>query len=357
MVVATHGRAFWILDDVTPFRQIAAGASGDAPLLFAPRPTVRMRIYEGFGGGAIAGMVNHGHAATSVVSYVPTKRPDGTTRKEYVNAGTNPPAGVILHYYLSEAPADDLTVTVRDSTGNVIRSYTSGAKEGEDTAPAHEGVNRLIWDMRYSGAPKVDAPELNTWERPVGPMVVPGTYSLELSVGGKTITQPVEIVHDPRVIATQAELTAQRDLLLHARDRLAETNRAVNRIRTVRGQVAAWENRFRSGEGGTNAETVLTAAKELKDELASIEHELIDVHSKSPLLFPIGLHEKFNALFDAVDSADYVPTRQSQEVFTELSERLDEQLMRLKNALAEEGNVLNRAIAATGIAAVSTITG
>ena len=73
------------------------------------------------------------------------------------------------------------------------------------------------------------------------------------------------------------------------------------------------------------------------------------------MLFPIGLQEKFNALFDAVDSADYVPTRQSAEVFTELSERLDEQMMRLKNALAEEGNILNRAIAATGIPAVATV--
>ena len=93
----------------------------------------------------------------------------------------------------------------------------------------------------------------------------------------------------------------------------------------------------------------------MKDEIASIERELIDVQSKSPMLFPIGLQEKFNALFDAVDSADYVPTRQSGEVFTQLSERLDEQLMRLKNALAEEGNILNRAIAATGIPAVEAI--
>ncbi len=80
------------------------------------------------------------------------------------------------------------------------------------------------------------------------------------------------------------------------------------------------------------------------------------MRSKSPLLFPIGLQEKFNALFDAVDSADAVPTRQSEEVHGELSERLTEQLMRLKNALAEEGNLLNRAIAASGIPAVATLT-
>ena len=139
------------------------------------------------------------------------------------------------------------------------------------------------------------------------------------------------------------------------RDRLAETHRAVTRIRTVRGQVEGWEERFKDDASNEKAAAVRAAANELKDELASIERALIDVRSKSPMLFPIGLQEKFNALFDAVDSADYVPTRQSEEVFTELSERLDEQLMRLKNTLLEEGNILNRAIAATGIPAVEAV--
>ncbi len=356
MVVATHGRAFWILDDVTPFRQAAAGMNGDAAHLFAPRPTVRVRIHQGFGGEPIEGMVNHGHAATSVVSYTTVKRPDGTTRKEYVNAGANPPQGVAIYYYLPERPDGDVTMTIKDATGNVIRSYTSAAKDGNEAerAPAQAGVNRLVWDMRYTGVPHLDAPDLNVWERAAGPMVLPGTYMAELTIGDRTLTQSVEILPDPRIIATERELTEQRDLLLQIRDRLAETQRAVGRIRTVRSQVAGWEQRF-SESSNDKATAVRAAAQELKDEIASVERELIDVQSKSPMLFPIGLQEKFNALFDAVDSADYVPTRQSGEVFTELSERLDEQLMRLKNALAEEGNILNRTIAATGIPAVEML--
>lgn len=358
MVVATHGRAFWILDDVTPFRQIASGATkgdGDGTYLFAPRPTVRVRIHRGFGGEPIAGMVNHGHAATSVVSYRTIKRPDGTMRKEYVNAGANPPDGVIIQYYLAESPADGVIVTIKDEKGVIIRSYSSAGEH--DTTPASAGVNRLIWDMRYAGVPNIDAPteDLNLWERSVGPMVVPGMYTVELKTGDQTLTQPVEIVRDPRITASEQELVAQRDMLLGMRDRLAETHRAVTRIRTIRGQVEAWEERFKDDGGDQKAIAVRAAAKELKDELASIEVALIDVRSKSPMLFPIGLQEKFNALFDAVDSADYVPTRQSTEVFAKLSERLDEQMMRLKNALAEEGNILNRAIAATGVPAVATL--
>ncbi|MDQ6601522.1 MAG: glycosyl hydrolase, partial [Chloroflexota bacterium] len=353
MVVATHGRAFWILDDVTPFRQIAAGTTGDGTHLFAPRPTVRVRIHQGFGGNPVAGMVNHAHAATSVVSYTTVKRSDGTTRKEYVNAGANPPDGVIIQYFLAEPPADSVAVTIKDQSGTTIRTYMSGGEQ--DEAPSHAGLNRLVWDMRYTGVPTIAAPDLNVWERSVGPMVVPGTYTVELTTGDQTFTQPVAIVPDPRITATAQELVTQRDMLLAMRDRLAETQRAVSRIRTVRGQAETWEGRFKDDEDGGKAATVRAAAKELKDELASIERELIDVRSKSPMLFPIGLQEKFNALFDAVDSADYVPTRQSEEAFTDLSERLDEQLMRLKNALAEEGNLLNRAIAATGIPAVEAL--
>ena len=212
MVVATHGRSFWILDDVTPFRQIAAGIKGDGAHLFAPRPTVRVRIHHGFGGAPIEGMVNHAHAATSVVSYTAIKRPDGTMRNDYVNAGANPPDGVIIQYYLPEPPADGLTLTVKDEKGAIIRTYTSAADEKHDVerAPASTGVNRLVWDMRYAGVPTIDAPDLNLWERSVGPMVVPGTYSVELRVGEHVFTQPVEIMPDPRITATVQELIAQR---------------------------------------------------------------------------------------------------------------------------------------------------
>ncbi len=266
MVVATHGRAFWILDDVTPLRQLAAGVQGDTAHLFAPRPTVRVRIHTGFGGGAIEGMVNHGHAATSVVSYIPTKRPDGTIRNEYVNGGANPPAGVIIQYYLPEEPTDAVTVTIKDGDGTVIRTYTSAVSEENEgeRAPAQSGVNRLIWDMRYTGVPPIEAPDLNVWERSVGPLVVPGTYMVALAVGDQTITQSVEILSDPRITASAQELITQRDMLLAIRDRMAETHRAVRRIRTVRGQVDSWEARFKDGAEEERAKAVLAAAKELR---------------------------------------------------------------------------------------------
>jgi hypothetical protein len=97
--------------------------------------------------------------------------------------------------------------------------------------------------------PNINAPDLNLWERSVGPMVVPGTYTVELKIGDQTLTQSVEIVRDPRITASEQELVTQRDMLLTMRDRLVETHRAVTRIRTVRGQVEAREERFKDDGG------------------------------------------------------------------------------------------------------------
>ncbi|HET8627252.1 MAG TPA: glycosyl hydrolase [Thermomicrobiales bacterium] len=353
LVVATHGRSFWILDDLGALRQLDGDLGGAAPRLFRPGPAVRLRTVGGARGDAIMGMANYGHAATSVVAYLPEKRPDGTVAPRYLNAGANPPAGAIVRYYLPARPAVDLTLRVLDGAGNAIRTLTSADGDAPGPRlPATPGLHQVVWDLRHDGETRVADKGFSTWGRPAAPMVLPGTYTLELRAGDTTLTQPVEVVPDPRIPASRQDLAAQLDLLLQIRDRLSATNRAANTIRGLKGQVAGWEERCRDRADDERVAAVLAAARDLAAELAAIERELLDVRSTDPRLFPQGLHEKFNALFDAVDSADYRPTEPAFAVFAELSQRLDEQLFRLQNALAEEGNVLNRAIAAAGLPAV-----
>jgi len=344
MVVATHGRSFWILDDLTPLYELMDG-TGDVPVhLFAPRPTVRMRIGGGSWGDEVAGMANYDHAATSIVAYLPVKK-NGQWTKAYLNGGTNPPNGVIIRYYLASKP-ETLTLDILDGGDTVVRTFSY-----DELTPA-AGGNRFVWDMRHSGALKIEAEDLNVWQREVGPMVLPGAYTVRLRVGEHETTRQVEILPDPRIEASDEDLRAQRDLLLAIRDRLTDTNRAIVRIRAVRNQVSDWEARLIATPQDEKRATVLTAGKELKTQLAAVEHELIDVRSKEPMLFPIALNEKWNALFDHVDSADYVPTRNAHEVFGELSQRLDTQLAQLRDVLSEEGNLFNRAIVAVGITAI-----
>ena len=353
MVVATHGRSFWILDDLTPLRELRElrelhesrdGASSTPLHLFAPRPTVRMRIGGGSWGDEVVGMANYDHAATSIIAYLPVKK-GGQWTKAYLNGGTNPPNGVIVQYHLASS-AEALTLDILDGSGAVIRTYP------HDALPSAAGGNRFVWDMRHGGATKLEADDLNVWQREVGPLVLPGTYTVRVRMGTHEMTRQVEILRDPRIDASDDDLRAQHDLLLAIRDRLTDTNRAIARIRTVRGQVSNWETRLTTTPQDEKQATVLAAGKELTAQLAAIEHELIDVRSKEPTLFPIALNEKWNALFDHVDSADYVPTHNGQVVFGELSQRLDAQLAQLRDVLSEEGNLFNRAIVAAGATAV-----
>jgi len=347
MVVATHGRSFWILDDLTPLREsheLGDGARRTPLHLFAPRPTVRMRIGGGSWGDEVVGMANYDHAATSIIAYLPVKK-GGQWTKAYLNGGTNPPNGAIVQYNLA-SPAEALMLEILDGAGTVIRAYS------HDALPSAAGGNRFIWDMRHSGAMALEAEDLNVWQREVGPLVLPGTYTVRVRMGEHEMTRQVEIVRDPRIDASDNDLRAQHDLLLAIRDRLTDTNRAIARIRTVRGQVSGWETRLSATPQDEKHATVLTAGKELAAQLAAIEHELIDARSKEPTLFPIALNEKWNALFDHVDSADYVPTHNGRVVFRELSQRLDAQLAQLRDVLSEEGNLFNRAIVAAGATAI-----
>ena len=185
----------------------------------------------------------------------------------------------------------------------MIRSYT------KDDVPGEAGMNRLVWDLRHHGATKLDANDLDVWQRETGPLVLPGMYTVRLHVGDHILTQEMHVIHDPRITTSDKELQAQHDLLLRIRDRLSETNAAIARARTVRAQAAGWGERFMPTQGEEKSAAVIAAAKDLTEQLAGIEREFTDVQSKSPMLYPIALQEKFNALFDHVDSADSTPTR------------------------------------------------
>jgi photosystem II stability/assembly factor-like uncharacterized protein len=366
LVVATHGRSFWILDDISPLRQIAAGEADGNVVIFTPRPKERIRIYEGFGTNPQPGYVGYKWVGTSGFAYEQTKRPDGTVETHYLDAGANPPTGIALQYFLHDTPKEKIELSILDTDGQTIRTFTSKpqpqdgeattrAGKGEEPSssseeakqatgpvlPAQAGVNRFVWDLRYEGAQTIEGQELSEWEKPQGPLVLPGTYTVQLKVGDATHTQQVEIVPDPRISVSQEELQAQRDLLLRIRDRLTDTSNAVNRLRRIRAQVEDWEKRVKNT---ASAEAIGAAARPLKEELNAIETELVDTTTKSPLMAPSRLFEKLNALTEFVDSADTAPARQAYEVFDDLSARLDEQLARLQSALDTQVAAFNKAI-------------
>ena len=332
LAVATHGRSFWILDDLSPLREMSASIAAENAHLFTPDTAVRTR---------------EGH-------FNPRRYP----------VGENPPSGAILYYYLKEEPKDPVKLEVLDADGKAIRSYTSEAKktdsgpdEGErdlpvESIPAKAGLNRFVWDLRYELPKKVSGVIYDAGE-PTGPLALPGKYQVRLTVAGKTQTAAFEVKMDPRVKTSAEDLRKQFDLMLKMRDRQDEMNKTVIAIRDLLAQLQAIEKRLGSG---AEAKSVVTESAELRKKISAIEEQLVQVNSKSSedqANYPTMLNSKFGLLQTLVDSADTAPTAAEDAVFAELNRRLEVQLTSWREVLAKDLPALNEAMHKDKIPAIA----
>jgi photosystem II stability/assembly factor-like uncharacterized protein len=392
LVVATHGRSFWILDDVSLLHQMDGTTSGGVTeRLFRPRDTVRFGRISGFGHAPVAGR-NYTFAAGLIPAYTQTKDADGEKKNVWLDAGTNPPDGVIVHYTLREEPAEPITLAFLDAAGEEIRSFQSkkrdddaaaatddegsgsaaaepvsasgstiggedvasgeDEKEREPTVPARAGLNRFVWNMRYADATKISSKGGDQPKRD-GPVAAPGKYQVRLVAGDQTFTEGFEIRKDPRVTASQGELEEQFALGLQVRDKLSEVNEAINRIRAIGEQIDDWAKRT---SDPAVAETIATAASALKAKLDGIEGELIQTQAKSEqdtLNFPVKLNTKLAGLSGAVGSGDTAPTAQQRALFADLSARIDPQFAALRQVEEQEVAAFNSLIQTSALPAIA----
>ena len=344
LVAATHGRSFWILDDLTPLHQLKDGLDSADNHLFKPRPAYRYLTSTGAERPGGPGK-NYTLASGVIVTFYEKK----DAGKVFLDAGKNPPAGLVVNYYLKEKPEGDLTLTFLDSSNQEIRSFSSNGGEDKPKVASDAGANRFVWDMRYPEAQKVKG-DSTTEKGLSGPVAAPGSYKVRLAVNGDVFTQEFEIRKDPRVSATQEDLDAQFDLLIKIRDKLSQTQDAINSIRNVKGQLEGWKQR------PGISETVLDAAASLKGKLSGIEEELIQPRSSAPLdrvNFPTRLNLKIASLTSVVASADAVPTQQSYQVFQDISARIDSQLERLNEVNSTDLTAFNNLVQDLGLSAVA----
>ena len=335
LIVATHGRAFWVLDDIAPLRQMTAAATSDEAHLYQPSPTIRFRG-------------------------------PGFTLPASVPVGSNPPAGAVIYYSLKSAPKEQVTLEVLDARGKLVRKYSSkktgeGASPDEEEfgfrrpgeeLPAEAGLNHFVWDMHSEPPTKVPG-SVGWGGRPEGPLVVPGRYEIELTAGGKTETAKLELTKDPRVSASQADLEKQEELALRIRDRVTAGHEAVNQIRSVRSQIDALKKRL---SADASAKPVLDAADALTKKMNAVEEKIIQPKSKSgedPLNYPIQVADQFVALQETVESADTAPTAASFTVYDELNKRLEVQLTAWHEIQSKDLAALNAAIQKANIPAIA----
>ena len=239
LVAATHGRSFWILDDLTPLHQMKDGIDAGTHHLFQPRAAYRYLTSTGAERPGGPGK-NYTLASGVIVTFYESKISEDRSEKVFLDAGKNPPAGVVVNYYLKDTPGEEVSLAFLDADGREIRRFSSNGDADGPKVAANTGVNRFVWDMRYPPATKVEG-DTSTEKSLDGPVAAPGVYKVRLSTNGYSAVQQFEVRKDPRVHATQEELKAQFDLLIKIRDKLSETQEAINTIRTLKGQLAGWK--------------------------------------------------------------------------------------------------------------------
>jgi hypothetical protein len=345
LVVATHGRSFWILDDLTPLHQMTEATAETEAHLFAPRPTVRWRAYRGHGMKPGPGReVAYRMAGSVGYAYRQVESPTGEKTERPLDAGENPPGGVVVHYWLRQAPAGDVALTFLAADGREIRTFTSRAAPGpaeprgddEPRPTSQAGTNRFVWNLRGPDATKLpdNKGRGGTVEMLAAPRVPPGTYQVRLTVGGQTLTCSFELLKDPRVLASDEDLREQYAWAARAHDLLREVHEAVLTLRDLRGQAEAWAGRAQTPR-------VREAAQALGGTLTVIEGELVQVRADDPRMFPSKLNSRLATLVGLVEHSDAAPTQALRELYESLAGRIREELAKLDRCLAEDVAAFN----------------
>jgi photosystem II stability/assembly factor-like uncharacterized protein len=311
LVVATHGRSFWILDDLSPLRQFNDAVASEDVHLY--QPATAYRIHSG----------------------------DGPARQVF--AGKNPPHGAVVYYYIKAAAKPDetldVTLEILDAAGTVVRTYSSrkveapeeprdpNEKKPEKQIVVEPGLNRFVWDLHYEEAHRV--PNYFLWdyaEGARGPLAVPGDYQVRLTASGKVLTAPFELKIDPRVATPQSDLEKQFKLEMLLREQLDHVYDAVNQIQDVREQLESLKKRLPGG----SSKSVLDAARALDAKLVGVREPLINFQisaSEDSLAYTPGIDARLAFLSMAVAGfADSAPTEAELAEFEKLKKQTSELL-------------------------------
>ena len=309
LVVATNGRSIWVFDDLTPVRELSSQITAMDSFLLPSGPTVRWRYHERVD--------------------MPAPKP----------AGENPAEGVILQYWLKGKSKTPLRLQVREKDGNLVRTLSSKPEPREFPAddpdieekkpktfvlPNHPGVNRFAWDCRYDSPRRIWKAKVDSGDPKLGPLVVPGTYTVRLEVGGKSFTTKVDVLPDPHVHIPRKVLVEQRDFALRLRDAISEVTGLVTQLRTIRRQLV---DRNELLKDNAEAASLVHVSKELIAKLDGLEAKLHN--PKAEVTYDIlaqrggaMLYSQLYFLFANLNESDGPPTQGMREVFAEQAKEL-----------------------------------
>ena len=322
LIAATQGRAFWIIDDLTPLHQLNDELTSKDAFLYKPMDSYRMS------GGS-------GKSKT---------------------AGQNRAGGVLVNYYLSNYETKDtISLAFYDAAGKHIRTYStkpdSEQKEGRLTAK--KGNNTFNWNMKYPDAERVKGMIL-WWASLSGPTALPGNYTIKLSKNGSEVSEAqFELLKDPRSTASPEDLQAQFDFILEIQEKLTETHQALKNIAKVRSQITTVKGAISDKE--KHKDIIELADKSVKD-LTTYENVLYQTKSKSsqdPLNFPIKLNNKLAHLNSLSSIGDFRPTDQSVAFKNEVTAKIDAELEKIYEVFDKDLKKLDKMVKESDIRLIS----
>jgi photosystem II stability/assembly factor-like uncharacterized protein len=321
LIAATHGRSFWIIDDLTPLHQLAVELSSKDFYLYKPLPSYRM--------------------------------PGNSSNRDARLEGENHPGGVLIHYYLKSVDDKaEIKLDVLEMNGAIIKSFSNKAKLKTDQLTVKTGGNRFVCNMRHPGYKTF--PGLVFYGSPNnGPKAVPGKYKIRLTAGANAMEQEFEILKDPRVNSTLEDLQMQFDFLVKVRDKVSEANQGIIDIRKIKDDLNSLRAKISTEQ----------QYKELNDAITQFEKEL-SVHENNihqtknrsvqdPLNYGIKLNNRLAHLMVEQAQGDFKPTQQGEEVRQMLTKEVDAELERLNKTINTHINQINRMAKEKGIEVIS----
>ena len=349
LALATYGRGFWILDDLTPLQQLTAEVLASNAHLFAPRAAYRFRPV----------------AQPAAVFYDPA-------------AGHNPPFGAVLNFYLKAnlGEKDRARLTISDASGKVVREIEcrparpegarpaagpggpGGAGRGEggpDARPceAKAGINRYWWDLRCEPSREIKlrttplyAPDVTVgpegWRPAPGAgrislLAPPGTYTVTLAWGEEKFSQKLSVLKDPHSSGSESDIQTQTQLLTALREEMNTIADSVNQIESVRAQIGALEKELGTDD---NAQAIRKAAEDLAEKLVAVEGKVLQLKAtgrgQDDVRWAPMLLQKINYLASAVGSSDFPPTTQQVAVKEELNRQGEQYAQEFQQLLAKD---------------------
>lgn len=353
LVVGTNGRSIWILDDLTPIRELSETTNKDIHL-FTSLPAIRWRYH-----GPVSSVGDQG-------------------------VGKNPPEGAILHYFLKQKPKNPITLEILDGSGAVVQTFKSKKKdedkeeketpvraaaekdqilppleededEGSEDDPDRSysskkpklttdpGVHRLAWDLAMTGPKRIKKAKVDSGNPAVGPMIVPGKYTVRLTVDGKTVTTLLQVIPDPRVSLSEQDLAKQNEFTKSVGQDITRLAGIVERLRSIKEQI---QTRDKLIERLPAAQPVLKAGKALVKKLDTLEAEFHN--PKAEVVYDIlaqkggaKLYSQLGYVYEWLKDSDALPTQGMKEVAAELHGQLDTLEKDFKSLLAGDLQKLN----------------